>query len=99
MAVCDRCDREMTTAQPCDEEPIRYGPEQFAPVPFGQETRFSQQPSPDARCHDCGVIVDGFHHEGCDIEECPRCHAQLFSCDCDSEFEKLQEESALDGPA
>jgi hypothetical protein len=24
-----------------------------------------------------------FHHVGCDWEECPRCHDQLLSCDCD----------------
>ena len=34
------------------------------------------------RCHDCGVEVGGLHHLHCDMEECPRCHEQLYSCAC-----------------
>ncbi len=36
----------------------------------------------DATCHDCGVRLGGFHHPGCDNEECPKCHRQLLSCGC-----------------
>jgi hypothetical protein len=28
------------------------------------------------------VIKDEFHVQGCDAEECPHCHGQLFLCDC-----------------
>ena len=34
------------------------------------------------RCGDCGVKQGGWHHLGCDIEECPRCGWQLLSCSC-----------------
>jgi DTW domain-containing protein YfiP len=39
--------------------------------------RASKQP-----CRDCGAPPRGFHHRGCDIEECPQCGRQLLSCGC-----------------
>lgn len=34
------------------------------------------------RCHDCGVIKGYVHLFWCDVEDCPACGEQLFSCDC-----------------
>ena len=36
----------------------------------------------DHACGDCGVLKGQYHAESCDIEECPCCHGQIFSCDC-----------------
>jgi hypothetical protein len=33
-------------------------------------------------CHDCLVLKGQYHTEGCDVEECPRCHGQLLGCGC-----------------
>lgn len=33
-------------------------------------------------CGDCGVKRDGWHHPGCDLQQCPRCRGQMLSCDC-----------------
>lgn len=36
----------------------------------------------DTPCHDCGVVKGQYHAEGCDVEQCPRCHRQLLGCGC-----------------
>lgn len=33
-------------------------------------------------CGDCSVAPGQFHHEHCDIEVCPICRGQMYSCDC-----------------
>jgi hypothetical protein len=33
-------------------------------------------------CPDCGAKPGEIHDFGCDIEECPRCHRQLMTCEC-----------------
>lgn len=44
-------------------------------------------------CGDCGAVKGQYHCNGCDIEECPRCHGQLLSCDCltDEDIEYYEE--------
>jgi hypothetical protein len=34
-------------------------------------------------CPDCGVAKGDIHWTHCDQEQCPRCAAQLLSCDCE----------------
>jgi hypothetical protein len=34
------------------------------------------------RCGYCACKEGCYHHEGCDLETCPRCKGQLISCDC-----------------
>ena len=63
-------------------------------VPFGSETHKALRMQlgdagaeevlrryPLTRCHDCGVAEGGYHHAGCDDEECPVCGLQAISCD------------------
>ena len=81
MAKCGWCGNDMSDPKTisCSEnakvdfgdyvaDPIRYGDEKF---------EWSGE-----RCHDCNVVKGKIHHPGCDVEECPRCHGQLISCDC-----------------
>jgi hypothetical protein len=37
---------------------------------------------PSGYCNDCGVEHGGYHHDNCDVETCPKCGGQFFSCDC-----------------
>ena len=54
--------------------------EKFSRVKYGSETddwNAANQP-----CHDCRVFEGEFHVSGCDVEECPKCHQQLRTCEC-----------------
>ena len=33
-------------------------------------------------CGDCGQEIGRYHFMHCDIESCPVCGCQLFSCEC-----------------
>jgi hypothetical protein len=81
MAQCDLCLLEMTTDDvTCVATAVLTNTGVFQPVPFGRERVRGWKSD---RCGDCGVRRDGFHHRGCDMEECPRCSGQLISCGCD----------------
>jgi hypothetical protein len=79
MAKCLWCLAEMGDAETCDVDVLhRDG----SPVPL---TRYGDErdwPSARTVCGDCGVARGGWHHPGCDIQECPSCRRQLLSCDC-----------------
>src|SRR4051794_8377944 len=84
MSVCERCNREMNEAEGCVMRLVETTDGTFNPVTYGQERRYATRPpSPGDQqhgvivgdppgCHDCGAIPGGFHHAGCDYEECPR---------------------------
>ncbi len=68
-------------------------------VRYGNEIRHWNPPTPDdfkvkwaeiitRPCHDCGVRRGELHHEGCDMETCPRCGHQYMCCDCEREYEE-----------
>lgn len=53
--------------------------------PYGKEAWWTElpEPPPEPECHDCGVAVGGFHHEGCDMERCPHDGGQAMGDGCD----------------
>jgi hypothetical protein len=79
MAVCSWCHGEMKLANSCTVNAFHKQGRRFHMVPFGDE--------PDGRtrgdqCGDCGVRRGGWHHPGCDLQQCPSCGGQLLSCGC-----------------
>jgi hypothetical protein len=82
MAVCEDCRQEMTQKLGCIKNPVVALDGVFDPIVFGSERRF---PKAIQFCGDCGAPRGGFHHRGCDMEQCPRCRRQLLSCGCDIE--------------
>ena len=81
MSICELCAHEMLDdAVSCIVTPVPTGTGVFHPIAFGSERVRSWKAE---RCGDCGVRPGGFHHRGCDMEECPRCRGQLISCGCD----------------
>ena len=96
MAICDWCGEEMMEADSCiTEEGLNIqtpdGVQNFSPVKFGEESRFSSTLElgsftplePNDQCPDCNVKIGGYHHPGCDVEECPYCRRQMLSHDCE----------------
>jgi hypothetical protein len=68
----------------CVEHSFRYkdDPREYRAVPYGAEDDDWGAAS-GKDCHDCYCPSGGFHHAGCDVEQCPRCGSQAISCDCD----------------
>lgn len=56
---------------------IKYGDESPRAILFGWG---------DVPCGDCGVIKGQYHTDGCDLEECPKCHGQALGCPCTRQF-------------
>jgi len=84
----------MNDANGCSLRVVETFAGPFNPTPYGGERRYATTPPTPGelqhgvpvgdppRCHDCGALPGGFHHAGCDYEECRRCYEQLLSCDC-----------------
>jgi len=51
-------------------------------VPYGDEKRYGRLLDTTIPCHDCNAVAGQIHVHGCDMEECPICHGQVFICDC-----------------
>lgn len=79
MAVCNWCGSEMTTGRSCVVAAMHRDGRRLDLPPFGHEPG---RRSSAARCGDCGVAVGGWHHPGCDLQQCPSCGDQLLSCGC-----------------
>ena len=78
-AMAPKARAEIERAQTLTHYPI--GGELLTRIRYGDECfgrRFDMAP-----CDDCGVAKGQLHIPCCDVEECPNCHTQLLSCDCD----------------
>lgn len=84
MAICKHCEKEMNKVGSCIAIPISVNKVIYKPIPYGEETRVTFT---SERCHDCNIERGGYHHPGCDVEECPICHGQIISCECLDEEE------------
>ena len=89
MAVCPICRGEMLDEISCSPDPLIIDGELYEPVRWGDERRYRRYwiEIHDSACTDCGTPSQGIHHHGCDIEECPACHAQAISCACQEPLE------------
>ena len=82
MAMCDVCETEMLDSPSCITSPIELLDGFYDRIAYGSERAFGRAAARRGPCGDCGVLAAGIHHLGCDLEECPRCGGQFFSCNC-----------------
>lgn len=83
MAKCNVCGQEKTENASCNWVCFEIDEQQYERVRYGDEKRsnFNQE---YAFCRGCGTPVGGYHHPGCEIEECPLCKKTVLNCECDT---------------
>jgi hypothetical protein len=80
MVKCDACNIEMTNSVSCKTYP-------YIKLDGKIYKRNTTYFDVNKHCHDCGILnkKGNIHHNGCDMERCPKCKGQLISCDCDKQ--------------
>ncbi len=95
--------REMVQYQ--GSEVIRWFPSEIVDAQFALRLRVDDQlferirrgtqndllGAKDIACHDCSALKGQLHAWGCDSERCPACLGQLLTCDCDWEWEYMDQ--------
>lgn len=79
MAICGVCNREMLKARGCAYPYIKFGESEKL---YKRERVHDGDVAETGKCFDCGAQEGGLHHDGCDIERCPKCGGQAIGCDC-----------------
>ena len=77
MVICEFCGQEERGSDTCVKRFERQ-------LPFGGELDDWTFGDSASGCGGCGGAVGGFHHPGCEVERCPKCHGQLITCDCET---------------
>jgi hypothetical protein len=87
--ACPWCHQVLALAGSCASSIVVMRDETFDRIRYGNETFFNETESPelslapDPRCPDCNVVVEGWHHGDCAVEQCVQCGGPLAECDCD----------------
>lgn len=86
MVMCQFCMGETEDGIGCTNAPMLFSGRVFEPVRWGAE-RWDGCPPAISECVGCHTPPGGFHHHGCDREECPVCRRLFIMCSCDESEE------------
>ena len=83
--LCEACGGDMQKVWSCTARLYVIDGDPYCAIPYGAASEgWDLLPFPiHEHCNDCGVLVGGIHHPGCDVEVCPACEGQRLGCDCD----------------
>jgi hypothetical protein len=77
-AKCEICGKEMSPNNTgCWSTLIDEKGKQYKRQRYGDEGGDTAMP-----CGDCNATAGSYHHDGCDMENCPKCGGQLLGCGC-----------------
>lgn len=77
-ATCDTCNRVMDPGVGCTHTHVRLEPEGS---PWVKRLFVGEGDDWGAPvCPDCNAGEGRPHHDGCDVERCPNCGAQMLMC-------------------
>ena len=100
---CYYCKRQMEDGVSCEFDELIIDGEKLKRVAFGGEEDYSETIYADTTKFDCCMIcrtgVGGYHHLGCDEEECPSCgpgvyfieskwYSERTVCECAAKIEE-----------
>ncbi|MGE5381428.1 MAG: hypothetical protein ACM3NT_10235 [Methylocystaceae bacterium] len=78
MSICEVCGKDRSTSSSCIKLLVQLNGRDYEPIPWGKGKNEIKD-----KCPGCGVSKDGYHHPGCDYEQCPCCGKTIISCNCD----------------
>jgi hypothetical protein len=101
MAICHFCNLEMLDTVSCTVSVLHQRGVPVPQIPYGAEYHPRSWGPRPPRCGDCGTPLGGYHHLGCDMQDCAVCGRQMISCDCrfdEDPPELFDEEDEWDEP-
>jgi hypothetical protein len=84
--TCEICGKELTNGTGCKPSVfIGKNGAELPAIKFGKEKGWEGF---TGSCPECGCAVGDYHHENCDIEQCPVCEGLSALCDCKRKYKE-----------
>jgi hypothetical protein len=82
--TCDICGNELTNGSGCKPSVfVGKDGKEYPAIKFGEDRGWEGH---TGYCPECGCAAGDYHHENCDIEQCPICGNLAALCGCKREY-------------